>query len=247
VNKDEVSRGYITAQKVVHAGLELPPDRRVLITGAGHPDGIGAAIVRRLSHAYFDHFKGDVRKDLDAPPWGAYDTLIAVHGVTHLDWIENFPTEKAREILEVNLLANIAMTTAFVNATLHQPYRKQIFFIGSLAHRAVLNGSAAYCASKAGLQHFARCAAWELAPKGYDVFCINPSNTLGTAMTEETIVGLMRYRHLTREEAEGYWGAVLPKANWLTPSDIADLVEWLFSGKGEYLSGTALDLPGGQR
>jgi ketoreductase len=116
-----------------------------------------------------------------------------------------------------------------------------------MAYKAVLNGSSPYCAAKAGLAHFARCLAWELAPKAFDVFCVHPSNTKGTPMTEETIKGLMRYRGLDRKEAEAYWGAVLPKWQWLLPENIADLVSFLVSGKAEYLSGANLDMAGGQR
>lgn len=248
--KETVSSSYIAKQKAAHAFKPLPFRRRVLITGATNRDSIGAAIVARICKAgrvEVTGFVGDVRTDIPNQSWGAFDTVICCHGVAHLDWLEVCPEEKAREIVEVNLLASILITRAFVRATLASPHHKQLFFIGSMAHRSVLNGSAAYCASKAGLQHFARCAAWELAPKGYDVFCINPSNTEGTRMTEETIQGLMRYRDLDRGEAEAYWGATLPKARWLRPENVADLVAWLFVGNGEYLSGAALDLPGGQR
>ena len=76
---------------------------------------------------------------------------------------------------------------------------------------------------------------------------INPSNTEGTPMTEETIKGLMRYRGLDREQAENYWGAILPKHKWLQPNEIADICSFFVSGKSNYMSGTQIDLSGGQR
>ena len=66
-------------------------------------------------------------------------------------------------------------------------------------------------------------------------------------MTEETIKGLMRYRYLTRSEAEEYWGASLPKERWLQPADIAETVAFLISGKADYLSGSNIEMAGGQR
>ena len=150
-------------------------------------------------------------------------------------------------MVETNLTATMLLVRDFVRFTLLLPYRKHIVLIGSMAGTHVLNASAAYCASKAGLAMYVRAAAWELAPKGYDVFGVNPSNTEGTPMTAKTIDGLARYRGLSREEATAYWGACLPKAAWLQPADIAGVVAFLLSGAGSYLSGANLDLAGGQR
>lgn len=249
MNKEQVSNAYVAEELRRSAVWPLPMERRVLITGAGKSGSIGEAIANRLRTVNNKvlHFQGDVRDDVDERELREFDTLICCHGVTWLDWLENAPIERVREIIDVNLTGSILLARAFVRATYAMRFHKQMFFIGSMAHRAVLNGSAAYCASKAGLQHFVRCAAWELAPKGYDVFCINPSNTEGTPMTEDTIRGLMRYRGLTREAADSYWGAVCPKGKWLQPQDIARTVQWLFEGNGEFLSGTAIDLPGGAR
>ena len=66
-------------------------------------------------------------------------------------------------------------------------------------------------------------------------------------MTRKTIEGLMRYRHLTLEQATAYWGAVLPKDHWLQPEEIADTVYHLISGKADYQSGANIELAGGQR
>lgn len=253
MSKESISKNYLEAKKALHAWKRLrdPSQRRVLITGADRPGSIGEAIVQSLPLGVTtDIFYGDVcvsntrRLNLSSDS----DTLIMCHGVTHLDWLEECPGEKVHEIIDVNLTGSILMVQDFVLATLEQPWRKQIIMIGSMAYRSVLNGSAAYCASKAGLAHFARCAAWELAPKGYDVFILHPSNTEGTPMTEETIAGLMRYRGLTRGEAEAYWGASLPREHWLQPEDIADTVNFLMAGgAGGYLSGGQIELAGGQR
>jgi NAD(P)-dependent dehydrogenase (short-subunit alcohol dehydrogenase family) len=169
------------------------------------------------------------------------------HGANHLDWVEDAPIDKNNNTIDVNLKGSINLAQRFVRGTIDRPYKKTIIAIGSMAYRSVLNGSAAYCASKAGLAMFMRCLAWELAPKGFGVYTIHPSNTLGAPMSEETIVGLMRYRGLSREEARDYWGASLPKKQWLTPENISDMVNFILSGKAEYLSGSNIELPGGQR
>jgi NAD(P)-dependent dehydrogenase (short-subunit alcohol dehydrogenase family) len=254
MDKASISKNYLETQKQFHLdGSYLSEYRRALVIGVD-PSNIGASVVARLEADGFDvmsHNKSSMdlndRDRVEDVHWEAYDTVVFCNGHTRLDWFEDIPDKEIVQVLNDSLLASIRGAQTFVRRTIGDMRRKHIVFIGSMAYRSVLNGSAVYCAAKAGLAHFARCLAWELAPKGYDVFCVHPSNTEGTPMTEETIAGLMRYRNLNREDAESYWGAILPKKNWLQPTDIAELISFLVSGKAEYLSGANLDLAGGQR
>ncbi len=175
------------------------------------------------------------------------DTLIICAGHSHLDWFENCPEEEVRATFETNLIAPFLLAQEWVRASMAQQpdVLKKLIFIGSMAYRSVLNGSAAYCASKAGLAHLSACLAWELAPKGFDVFCVHPSNTQNSPMSEKTIQGLMRYRSLTRLEAEAYWAASCPNGEFLTKQEIAETV--LFLCQNSYLAGSNIELRGGQR
>jgi short-subunit dehydrogenase len=250
MSKDAVSRNYMEAMKAEHASKPYRDMPRVAINGTAKDGSIGKAISEKLwlndkiSTVY--EMEGDVRSEfIHFNP--AIDVLIMCHGAVHMDWLENAPYEKMKEVIDVNLTGSINLIQNFVRDTINAPHKKKIISIGSMAYRNVLNGSAAYCASKAGLAHYIRCAAWELAPKGYDVYCVHPSNTEGAPMSEDTVQGLMRYRNLSREEAEAYWGAVLPRDKWLQPEDIADVVSFLICGNSPYLSGSQIDLGGGQR
>lgn len=189
----------------------------------------------------------DVRDHWLAWKFGMYNTLILCHGVTHLDWFEVCPFEKMKEIVDVNLFGTANMIQRFVCNTLSNEERKKIIVIGSMAHKSVLNGSAIYCATKAGVAMLTKCIAWELAPKAFDVYCIHPSNTYGTPMTEETILGLMRYRQMSREHAEAYWNDSPIRNRILDTCDISQLILFLLGSHSEYLSGCQLELAGGQR
>ena len=249
MSKEKISSSYMEEMKKIHADKPYRDFPNVIITGAANKDSIGESIVNTLLESEKIGSLKKVFSDVRSSDFvfSGIDTLIMCHGALHMDWLEDAPEEKIKEVLDVNLYGSIRLVKQFVNQTINENWRKQIISIGSMAYRNVLNGSSAYCASKAGLAHFMKCAAWELAPKGYDVFSIHPSNTEGTPMAEETIKGLMRYRDLTRQEAEGYWSAVLPKENWLQTKDISDLVKFLLLENSEYLSGTNIDLGGGQR
>lgn len=258
-NKDQVSSGYLNDIKFAYrsAANVKPSNRKALVIGAA-PDNIGDAIADHLRRTYGFTTSTPSEKELDVrdpseqlDAWmraAQPDVLVLSQGVTDLDWFEDQSEEKQMEIINVNLLGSIRVAQSFVRMTLLDSWHKHIVFIGSMAYDRVLNGSAVYCASKAGLAHFARCLGWELTPKGYTVNIVHPSNVEGTPMTEATIQGLMEYRSLDREEAEEYWGAVNLKQRWLAAEDIANVVGLLVSSNSmSWTSGTNIELTGGQR
>jgi NAD(P)-dependent dehydrogenase (short-subunit alcohol dehydrogenase family) len=164
-----------------------------------------------------------------------------------MDWFEEASLDSVAEVMDVNLFGSYNLASAFVRQTLETRERKKIIMIGSMAHRNVLNASAMYCASKAGLAMLARCMAWELTPKGFDVYCVHPSNVDEAPMAEDTIKGIMRYRGVTRETAKEYWGAGYIREASLSTKDISDLVLFLLTEKNGYMSGANIELGGGQR
>lgn len=252
-DKGAVSSSYMEWCKDVFVrGKDAPPEHRRIGVFGTDPGNIGTAIAERLAGTGADVTSMGNKQQCDllsrgSVDFSAFDSVVFANGFSRLDWIEDMPYGAIMQTIDDNMTASILGAQAFVKATMADPWKKQIVFIGSMAYNARLNASATYCAAKAGLTHFARCLAWELAPKNYDVFIVHPSNTLGTPMTEETIAGVQRYRAISREEAEAYWGAILPRAQWLLPEDIAETVAFLLSGKASYLSGANIDMAGGQR
>jgi|SRR6185436_3027085 len=249
MSKEAISINYLQETKTKYlSDNEYPYE--AFVVGSDKQNNIGANIAKLLRKKLW------TVTEFEKQNWSPFalaehgnhlSTIVLANGYTHLDWIENQPDKEIIESVFVNLSVSMLAAKHFVQNTINNPWPKYIVFIGSMAYRSVLNGSAPYCAAKAGLAHFARCIAYELAPKNYNVFCIHPSNTEGTPMTEKTIVDLQRYRNLTRDEAEQYWGHGLPRLNWLQSTDIAELVAFLVSGKADYLSGGNIDLTGGQR
>jgi NAD(P)-dependent dehydrogenase (short-subunit alcohol dehydrogenase family) len=175
------------------------------------------------------------------------DAIVNCCGFTNLAWIEDQPLASLRQTVEVNLIGAMQLTAEFVRQTITNRYLKHVIHIGSMAYNHVLNASAPYCASKAGLAHFVNCAAYELTPKGYRVHCVHPSNTEGTPMTAATIQGIMRYRNISSEEAVMYWAASNQMDRWLQPEDIANAVRWLLSDQADFWSGQQVELKGGNR
>lgn len=65
--------------------------------------------------------------------------------------------------LRVGLEAPLLLSAAFLDATRHWPGKRQVMNISSGLGRRAMAGSAAYCAIKAGMDHFTRAVALEQA------------------------------------------------------------------------------------
>ncbi|HEY8976225.1 MAG TPA: SDR family NAD(P)-dependent oxidoreductase [Burkholderiaceae bacterium] len=79
--------------------------------------------------------------------------------------------------LRIGLEAPIALTAAFLRATAHwSDTDRRVLFVSSGLGRRAMAGSAAYCAQKAGLDHFARALALEeeARPGGARVASVAP-------------------------------------------------------------------------
>ena len=77
------------------------------------------------------------------------------------------PVDLARS-LRVGLEAPVALTAAFLRATAHwSASDRRVLFVSSGLGRRPMAGSAAYCAQKAGLDHFARALALEEASRAH--------------------------------------------------------------------------------
>jgi len=258
MSKESISKDYLN--RLPPARRAYPSDREALVVGCNNlkgPKNIGDAISDELVREGFQVASTDV-DDLDVQFLGStkrffdthehtWDTLVYAAGVNELNWFED--QGNIYDQITVNLLGAMEVSQEFIKRTIDDNWIKTIVFIGSMAYNRVLNGSAAYCASKAGLAHFAKCLGFELTPKGYRVFCVHPSNVENSPMSEATVQGLMKYRDLTEEQARDYWATGLLMPEWLQKDDVAGVVAQLAKGEHglQYLTGTNIELSGGQR
>lgn len=177
-----------------------------------------------------------------------FDIFIFCNGEIHLDWIENQPPEKIASVVNNNLTETILFTTKLSQRLIKKETKSKIIFIGSMAHNQILNGCAPYCAAKAGLAHFTRCCAYELYPKGVEVLCIHPASVQDTPTAKAVIEGLKRYRSLIGgSAAEFYWQDGLPTGLHLSKDEIAEVIKRLVPFNVPYLSGSNIELAGGER
>ena len=178
--------------------------RTALVTGAS--TGIGEACARRLVRNGWRVWAG-VRREGDAPE-GTEEILLDVtdaeqiaaaaqaipelHGLVNNAGIalaaplEFIPVEELRRQLEVNVIAQVAVTQAFLPKL--RETRGRIVFMGSIAGRSALPFLGAYASSKHALEAIADSLRVELEPFGVGVTIVEPGTILTPIWTKSAAV-----------------------------------------------------------
>jgi len=86
------------------------------------------------------------------------------------------PASDLADALRVDLEAPMLLTSAFLRATQNWKAQRKVLSISSGLGRRAMASQAAYCAAKAGMDHFTRCVALEEAdkPNGAKVCSLAP-------------------------------------------------------------------------
>ncbi|MFV2063860.1 MAG: SDR family NAD(P)-dependent oxidoreductase [Chloroflexota bacterium] len=112
----------------------------------------------------------------------------------------------------------------------------RIVVISSIAGHVARPNQIAYCAAKAGVEHFVRCLAIEVAGDGITV------NAIAPGMTRSHMLDAV----IDRIGSEADLLALIPTGRFAVPGDHAALVEWLASDAAGHVTGQVIDIDGGQ-
>jgi len=246
--------------------------KRVLVTGG--TKGIGEAILRRFelsgatvattarsepaagqARALF--IKADIGTargvqsvvDRIQQEWGGLDVLVNNAGGTETKpgGFEVLTDEDWQKILDVNLLAAVRLDRAFLPGMME---RKSgvVIHISSVAHRLPFpNSTLAYATAKAALTTYSKGLAKAVAPKGVRVTTISPGfiETSGAkGMIADISKGSGISEDAARQRIMDMLGGI-PMGRTGRPEEVAELVAFLASDRGAFVSGADYIIDGG--
>src|SRR5499425_3611173 len=166
--------------------------------------------------------------------FGRIDILVNNAALPLSTRLPDLSVEEWRKAIEVNLTAPFLMTKAVFPAMRAQHYGRIINISSSAGRMVSTLGGAHYTASKAGLLGLTRAAAKELGKFGITVNAVCPG-MIDTELTHGNAAP-----ELLDRLAAGY-----PVPRLGTALEVADLICFAASEAAGYITGTSLDINGG--
>jgi 3-oxoacyl-[acyl-carrier protein] reductase len=166
--------------------------------------------------------------------FGRIDILVNNAALARSTRFPDLGVDEWRSTIDVNLTAPFVLTKAVLPTMRGQKYGRVINISSSAGRMVSTLGSAAYTASKAGLLGLTRASAKELGKFGITVNAICPG-MIDTELTHEHASN-----ELLERLAAGY-----PVPRLGTALEVADLVCFIASEAAGYITGTSLDINGG--
>jgi 3-oxoacyl-[acyl-carrier protein] reductase len=166
--------------------------------------------------------------------YGRLDVLVANAGVSRPGPAADLGPDRWAEVIDTNL------NGTFLCAREAVPYLEQdgggrIVTMSSALATRVARGSAAYAASKAGIEMFTRVAAVELGPRGITANCLSPG-FIDEGMGRELARNENLWSHYGGKIAVGRAGGA---------DEVADAAVFLAADDSRYVNGHVLEVNGG--
>jgi sorbitol-6-phosphate 2-dehydrogenase len=181
--------------------------------------------------------------------FGCLDILVANAGILLADEITEFPAEKWRAVMNVNLFGYF-LCAKHAARVMKAQKRGVILEINSKSGKKGSFKNSAYAASKFGGVGLTQSVALELAEFGVRINAICPGNLLDSPLWTEGPNALFkqyaRNRGITEEEVRQIYIDQVPMKRGCTYEDVCNVVVFLASDQASYMTGQAINVTGGQ-
>lgn len=206
---------------------------------------LGLDAISKLHKAYgvkAQFYKVDVRDETSVNEviesivrdLGRIDIVVNSAGVADLTYAENYPPEKFRRVIDINLNGSFLVAQAAGKVMIRQGDGGSIIFIASMSGSIVNwpQPQCAYNASKAGVRHLMKSLAAEWAVHGIRCNSISPGY-MDTALNRS-------YTTLFNE-----WKERTPLGRLGDPDELSGACIWLASQASAYCTGSDIIIDGG--
>ncbi|MDR9468689.1 3-hydroxybutyrate dehydrogenase [Marinospirillum sp.] len=176
--------------------------------------------------------------------FGGLDVLINNAGLQHVAPLEEFPSEKFRQLLDIMLVAPF-LTIKQVFPVMKKQQGGRIINLASINGLVGFSGKAGYNSAKHGVIGLTKVAALEGAEHGITVNALCPGY-VDTEMVRGQLNDLAQTRGVPLEKVlEEVIYPLVPQRRLLEPREIADYCLFLASGRGRGITGQAVVIDGG--
>jgi len=166
---------------------------------------------------------------------GQVDIVVNGAGIQFRCFAEDFPIDKWRQIIDVNLSALFFVSQLAARTMIKRGYGK-IINIASVGSFVGLSMVPAYTASKGGVMQLTKALSNEWAGKGVNVNAIAPGYMMTELTANMKTVNPAQYEDATRRIPMGRWGQ---------GDDLKGIAVFLASDAAEYVTGAIIPVDGG--
>jgi acetoacetyl-CoA reductase len=163
---------------------------------------------------------------------GPIDILVNNAGITRDAPLHKMTHEQWSEVMDTNLNSVFICSRLVIEGMIERGWGR-IINMSSVNGSKGAYGQTNYAAAKSAMYGFSKSLALEVAKKGITVNCISPGY-IGTNM-------VMAIREDIREKIV----ATVPAARFGKPEEIANMVAYLASDNGAYITGANMAVNGG--
>lgn len=181
--------------------------------------------------------------------FGGLDVMVANAGVsTQNVLLTELTPEQFGQTIGVNLTGTFLCMQAALRQMLAQDRGGRVINVSSQAGKTGWPLLGAYCASKFGVNGLTQVAAKEVGAAGITVNAVcpgtldNPLNDISGGLWD----AYSRFQGVSKEEVREGTLAAIPLGRFQRPEDVADLIVFLASEQGRYITGQAINTTGGQ-
>ncbi len=178
--------------------------------------------------------------------FGRLDILVANAGILLAEEITEFPAEKWRAVINVNLFGYFLC--AKHAARVMKPRKKGVILqINSKSGKKGSFKNSAYAASKFGGIGLTQSIALDLAEEGIRVNAVCPGNLLDSPLWVDSLYKQYAQTwNITEAEVRQRYIDQVPMKRGCTYEDVCNVVVFLASDQSSYMTGQAINVTGGQ-
>jgi len=180
--------------------------------------------------------------------WGGLDILVCAAGIAPPYDLVDFPLDKWRMALEVNLTGYFLAAREAARIMRAQGSGGAMVMVSSKTGLDASKANSAYNATKAAELHLMRGWALELGPDGIRVNAVAPGNVFegSKIWNPEYIAACARKRGIKPEEVIPYYTSLTALKREIKRSDVAAAVVFLCSESARCITGQTLVVDSGQ-